>query len=64
MIVCLHIGKIIIIKKRNSVEMDLSIIENYNHKEHTPSLLAEVKCYTCLRKISLLIIMPGTSCYN
>ena len=44
--------------------MDLDIIENYNHEENTPSLLAEVKCYTCLRKISLLIIIPGTSCYN
>ena len=44
--------------------MDLGIIGNYNHEENTTSLLAEVKCYTCLRKISLLIIIPGTSCYN
>ena len=37
-------GKIIVIKKRNSVEFlgsrDLGIIENYNHKEGTQKLNA------------------------
>lgn len=28
-------GKIIVIKKRNSVDSDLGVIENYNHKEGT-----------------------------